>query len=95
MAAFDIVTFSLRPEISDDAFTTIDAQMQEWAYVNLPGIMRRTVARNPQGQWIVVQLFNEISQCGTGYFTQPESPVSEWSSCIDHSTVVASAYTLL
>jgi hypothetical protein len=95
MATFDIVTFSLRPEISPDAFIAIDAQMQEWAYVNLPGIMRRTVARNTQGQWIVVQLFNELSQCGTGYFTRPESPVSEWSNCIDHSTVVASAYTLM
>lgn len=95
MAAFDIVTFSLQPEVSPDAFIKIDAQMQEWAYVNLPGIMRRTVARNTEGQWLVVQLFGDLSQCGTGYFTRQERPVSEWSACINHTTVVATAYTLL
>jgi hypothetical protein len=95
MAAFDIVTFSLHPEVSPDAFIEIDARMQEWTYVNLPGIMRRTVARNPHGQWIVIQLFDDLEQCGTGYFTHQVAPVSEWSACIDHSTVVATAYTLL
>ncbi|CAB4562020.1 MAG: hypothetical protein F2545_04885 [Actinobacteria bacterium] len=95
MAAFDIVTFSLRPEISDDTFIQIDAQMQEWTYVHLPGIMRRTVARDAHGQWIVIQLFDTLVQCGTEYFTRTEHPVTEWSACIDHSTVVARAYTLL
>lgn len=95
MAAFDIVTFSLRPEISHDAFIEIDARMQEWTYVNLPGIMRRTVARNSHDQWIVIQLFNDLDQCGTGYFTLQDSPVSQWTACIDHTTVTATAYTLL
>jgi hypothetical protein len=95
MAAFDIVTFSLQPEVSPDAFIEIDGRMQEWTYVNLPGIMRRTVARNANGQWIVIQLFDDLEQCGTGYFTRQEPPVSEWSGCIDHATVVATAYTLL
>jgi hypothetical protein len=95
MAAFDIVTFSLRTEISDETFIKIDARMQEWTYVNLPGIMRRTVARDAHGQWIVIQLFDDLTQCGTEYFSRNESLVSEWSACIDHSTVVARAYTLL
>ena len=95
MAAFDIVTFSLHTGVSPDVFIEIDAQMQEWAYVNLPGIMRRTVARGTNGQWLVVQLFDDLEQCGTEYYTRQELPVSEWSACIDHSTVVATAYTLL
>lgn len=95
MAAFDIVTFSLRPEISDDTFIQIDARMQEWTYVHLPGIMRRTVARDAQSQWIVIQLFDNLEQCGTEYFNRTEHPVSEWAACINHSTVVARAYTLL
>jgi hypothetical protein len=95
MAAFDIVTFSLQPEISDDTFIKIDAQMQEWSYVHLPGIMRRTVARDSHGQWIVVQLFDNLEQCGTEYFTRAEHPVSDWWACIDHSCVVAHAYNLL
>jgi hypothetical protein len=95
MAAFDIVTFSLLPEVVDETFIKIDAQMQEWAYVHLAGIMRRTVARDSQGQWIVVQLFDNLDQCGTDYFTVAEVPVSQWSACIDHSTVVARAYSLL
>jgi hypothetical protein len=95
MAAFDIVTFSLHSEISHDSFIEKDARMQEWTYVNLPGIMRRTVARNSNGQWIVIQLFDNLDQCGTEYFTRQDLVVSQWSDCIDHSTVTATAYTLL
>jgi len=95
MAAFDILTFSLISGVSDDDFIAIDARMQEWAYVNIEGIMRRTVAKNSDGEWIVIHLLDSVDQCGTHYFTQQHEVVTDWLSCVDHSRLSSRAYNLL
>lgn len=94
MACFDIIRFELASSVSEDEFRAADTEMQHWCYLNLPGIMRRTTARNQQ-QWIVVHLFESTDQCGIGHLDSIDEPVRQWASMIDRGTISHETYSLL
>jgi hypothetical protein len=53
----EIMTFRLRPETSEADFVLADRRVQvEFAY-HQPGMVRRTTARNPDGAWVVIDLW--------------------------------------
>lgn len=55
--AVEIATFRLRDDARESAFLTADQLVQtEFFYVRT-GIVRRTTARAPDGQWLVVTLW--------------------------------------
>ena len=62
MAVIEVETFSLVSGISVEKFHALDEEMQEWCYLNRPGLARRTVAVEANGKFIVVTLFGEASQ---------------------------------
>jgi hypothetical protein len=70
-----------------------DEEMQEWCYLNRPGLARRTVAVEANGKFIVVTLFGEASQADAGYRTYAGIS-SEWLSCIAEGSTTHEVFSL-
>lgn len=96
MAAIEVTTFRLTDPEDTERFIIADAAMQEWSYLHVPGIQRRTVARSGDQTWIVIVLFDSIERCNeaTNAVEQGEIP-STWQRFIDASSIVRQSYSLL
>lgn len=81
MAVLEVETFTLQNGITVEEFHALDEQMQEWCYLNRPGLARRTVAVDKNGKFVVVTLFGEPSQADAGYRNYVGIN-SAWLSCI-------------
>ena len=93
MAAIEVETFTLVDGVSVEKFHSLDEQMQEWCYLNRPGLARRTVAVDAHGKFIVVTLFGEASQADAEY--RSYSGISaEWLSCIAKDSATHEVFTL-
>jgi len=93
MAIFEVETFTLAGGVSVETFHSLDEQMQEWCYLNRPGIARRTVAVDANGKFIVVTLFGEASQANTGY--RNFAGISkEWLACIAEGSTTHEVFSL-
>ncbi len=95
MAVLEVETFTLTSGTDSVAFRNLDEQMQEWCYVNRPGLARRTTARNDDGTYVVITLFGDASQADATYFTNTNQVVSAWSAAITESSRSIAVYSLL
>jgi hypothetical protein len=95
MAILEIETFTLNPGVEAPAFRALDEQMQEWCYVNRPGLARRTTARNDDGSYIVITLFGDATQSDAKYYTNSNAVVASWSAAISESSRSLAVYSLL
>ena len=93
MAVIEVETFTLVGGVSVEKFHSLDEQMQEWCYLNRPGIARRTVAVDANGKFIVVTLFGEASQADAGY--RNYAGISqEWLACIAEGSTTHEVFSL-
>jgi hypothetical protein len=93
MAVIEVETFTLASGVSVEKFHSLDEQMQEWCYLNRPGIARRTVAVDANGKFIVVTLFGEASQADAGY--RNYAGISqEWLACIAEGSTTHEVFSL-
>jgi hypothetical protein len=93
MAAIEVETFTLVSGVSVEKFHALDEQMQEWCYLNRPGLARRTVAVDVNGKIIVVTLFGEASQADAGY--RSYAGISkEWLACITAGSTTHEVFSL-
>jgi hypothetical protein len=95
MAVLEVETFTLSPGVDAAAFRALDEQMQEWCYVNRPGLARRTTARNDNGSYVVITLFADASNSDASYYTNNDVVVSAWSAAITESSRNVAVYSLL
>lgn len=97
MAVLEVETFTLAAGIDALAFRALDEQMQEWCYVNRPGLARRTTARAEDGTYVVITLFDEASQAVSTYYknTDADAVVAAWSAAITESSRSVAVYLLL
>jgi len=93
MAAIEVETFTLVGGISVEKFHALDEAMQEWCYLNRPGLARRTVAVDTDRKFVVVTLFGEASQADAGY--RDYAGIStEWLSCIAAGSTTHEVFSL-
>ena len=93
MAVIEVESFTLSGGVSVETFHSLDEQMQEWCYLNRPGIARRTVAVDANGKFIVVTLFGEASQADAGY--RNYAGISkEWLACIAEGSTTHEVFSL-
>ena len=93
MAVIEVETFTLVGGVSVEKFHALDEAMQEWCYLNRPGIARRTVAVDANGKFIVVTLFGEASQADAGY--RNYAGISqEWLACITEGSTTHEVFSL-
>ena len=95
MAVLEVETFTLTSGTDSVAFRNLDEQMQEWCYVNRPGLARRTTARNDDGTYVVITLFGDASQADATYYKSSDSVVIAWSAAITESSRSVAVYSLL
>lgn len=95
MGVLEVETFALTSGFDPAAFRNLDEQMQEWCYVNRPGLARRTTARNDDGTYVVITLFADASQADATYYTNTNQVVSAWSAAITESSRSVAVYSLL
>lgn len=95
MAALEIETFSLVSGIDAATFRSLDEQMQEWCYLNRPGLARRTTARAEDGKYVVVTLLDDATQSDAKYYTTSHDVVTKWNAAIVESTRTMTVYSLL
>lgn len=95
MAALEIETYSLVAGVDAAAFRALDEQMQEWCYLNRPGLARRTTARNDNGSYVVITLFGDATQADATYYRSTDTVVAQWSASIVESSRSVAVYSLL
>jgi hypothetical protein len=95
MAVLEIETFTLSPGIDAASFRALDEAMQEWCYVNRPGLARRTTAAGGDGQYVVVTLFADPLQADASYFKSSNEVVARWNAAIVESSRSVAVYSLL
>ncbi len=92
----EIMTFRLRPETSESEFLAADRRVQvEFAY-HQPGMIRRTTGRNPDGDWVVIDLWAsaaDAANCLEGWHRDP-APLA-FMALVDEATVVTRCYETL
>jgi hypothetical protein len=95
MAVLEIHTFALQQGMSAAEFRALDERMQEWCYLNRPGIARRTTAKDDNGSYVVVTLFESADQATQSFLSSTDALVKEWTSCMQSGTSTAAVYSLL
>ena len=95
MAILEVETFTLNTGVEALAFRALDEQMQEWCYVNRPGLARRTTAKADDGTYVVITLFGEASQADSSYYKNTDTVVAAWSVAITESSRSVAVYSLL
>ena len=95
MAVLEVEIFTLASGVDAVAFRALDEQMQEWCYVNRPGLARRTTARAEDGTYAVITLFGEASQSVSTYYKNTDAVVAAWTAAITESSRSAAVYSLL
>jgi len=95
MAVLEVETFSLVAGTDQQAFRALDEAMQEWCYLNRPGLARRTTAKQDDGTYIVITLFAEASHSDSSYYTREDSVVANWSAVIERDSRSLNVYSLL
>ena len=95
MAVLEVETFSLVAGTDASAFRSLDEAMQEWCYLNRPGLARRTTALSHDGTYIVVTLFGDASESNAAYYKNNDAVVVAWCAAINESTRSLNVYSLL
>jgi len=95
MAVLEVETFSLVADTDPLTFRARDEAMQEWCYLNRRGLARRTTARQDNGRYIVITLFENAAQSDASYYKNSDSVVASWSAVINESTRTLNVYELL
>jgi hypothetical protein len=95
MAVLEIETFTLVNSCDATTFRALDEAMQEWCYLNRPGLARRTTARADDNSYVIITLFETAEQSQSTYSTATDEVVVAWSAVITEASRKTTVYSLL
>lgn len=95
MAVLEVETFTLVEGCDATAFRALDEAMQEWCYLNRPGLARRTTARADDNFYVVITLFETAEQSQSNYHAVSDPVVVAWSAVITEASRTTTVYSLL
>lgn len=95
MAVLEVETFTLVEGCDAATFRVLDEAMQEWCYLNRPGLARRTTARGDDNSYVVITLFETAEQSQPKYYTATDPVVIAWSAAITEPSRNTTVYSLL
>jgi hypothetical protein len=92
----EIMRFRLTPDADTHAFEVADRRVQsEFAY-RQPGMLRRTVARGTDGEWIVIDLWHSRDDAERAARAWEDDPVTaEFMAFVDGDSVSVHRYETL
>ena len=89
----EILSFRLVEGADEEAFVPADKRVQtEFAYQQ-PGLLRRTTARGPDGDWVVIDLWrspDDADAADSGW--EQDIAAGEFMSFVDRSTMKVARY---
>jgi hypothetical protein len=92
----EIMRFRLAPGTDHQAFLAADRRVQtEFAY-RQPGLLRRTVARAEDGEWVVIDLWRaggDAERCSSAWEGDPAT--GAFMALVDPASVAVSRYETL
>ena len=95
MAVLEVETFSLNPGVDASHFRNLDEQMQEWCYLNRPGLARRTTARDEDGSYVVITLFGDAADAIPIGASTSHPTVTAWVAAVSGASRKVAVYSLL
>ncbi|HEX3460291.1 MAG TPA: hypothetical protein VHT49_05265 [Acidimicrobiales bacterium] len=92
----EIMTFRLRPGTTKAEFLVADRRVQtEFAYQQ-PGMIRRTTGCNPDGSWVVIDLWASPSDAANYVDDWNQDPAPRaFMALVDEASVVTQSYESL
>jgi len=92
----EVFTLRLAPEASRAEFLAADARVQTEFYYQRAGLVRRTTASTPDGEWVVVVLWGTEADVLAAAEAATHDPAAEaFGSLIDHGSVSVKRYDTL
>jgi hypothetical protein len=92
----EITTFRLTTATDEDAFRAADKRLQSDFAYRQAGLLRRTTARNDQGDWIVIDLWRTAGDADASGARRIDDPVAiRFMSFVDATTVHTKRYDTL
>ena len=96
MAVVEILTFRLAPGANESEFLDADRRVQADFLPNHRGFLRRTTARHPDGEWLVVTLWLTEADAVTSERSSADHPAAlGFISLVDGPTVRMKRFTTL
>lgn len=92
----EITRFRLGSDVREADFLQADRAVQEDFAYHQPGLMRRTTARDGDGNWIVIDVWrseSDADECATRWEDDPT--VQRFMTCVDGATTTNERYTQL
>jgi hypothetical protein len=92
----ETITFRLADGATEDAFLAADARVQiDFAYQQY-GILRRTTARGPDGEWLVVVFWHSEDDAENAARSFADHPATkDFRAAVDRSTYAIRRYVTL
>lgn len=81
--------FALRDATRESEFLAADAQLQEWIYVHRAGLVRRTLARDGDANWMVLTI------AASAWPPSDAEPRARWRALVDDERYRFEAYETL
>jgi len=96
MSVIEIITFRLTGDVDEAAFLDADRRVQtDFAYQQ-PGLVRRTTARNDEGEWAVVHTWATAAAAEAAGARRPADPaIAAFLALVDRATLQSRRYATL
>ena len=92
----EIMTFRLAPGSDETGFEAADRKVQTQFAYQQPGLVRRTAARNADGGWVVITLWQSEEDADAADAGWAHDPLAaEFMGFVDGSTVRRDRYATL
>ncbi len=96
MAVIEIMRFRLLDDVDSQAFEAADRRLQTGFAYRQAGMLRRTVARAPEGEWIVIDLWHTGEDADRAALAWEDDPVTAgFMSFVDADSVSVARYDTL
>jgi len=96
MSVVETLTFRLAPGTDEGAFLEADRRAQTEFIPNPQGFMRRTTARGPDGDWLVVMLWDTLDNADASRALEQSHPAAvAFNALIDSRSLLRRRYTTL
>ncbi|MGA3797589.1 antibiotic biosynthesis monooxygenase family protein [Pseudomonas fluorescens] len=90
----EVVTATLKPEVSPKQFSVIDKQVEVQHVAKQPGFLSRESASTQDGQWVVIVHWRSVQDADASMKLFKQAPAAQaWMFSIDQSSMSMKRYT--
>jgi hypothetical protein len=96
VSVIETFTFRLAPGTDEAVFLDADRRVQTEFIYRQPGLLRRTTARDENGEWIVIVLWRAYSDAeAAATLSESDRPTADFLALVDKTTAQTRRYSTL